>query len=197
MVRIFCVFICYLIILLNVNTLFVLHRNLSQNASKEKHRIAHSGIAGCVTPGGDFFVPHKGRPLLGCEKLLVQGLPYFRLVLGNETEVQLGDLAGNAMSVTVVSACMLAAITCQQLRAETKKKFNTVAAKQSKNEKSNFIDSVGEFLSKKAIIGSEIKTNGDSASTIEKPDINRSAPAFEVFKSLAEIAEDAISVSAN
>lgn len=93
--------------------------NTSQNASKEKHRTAHAGIAGCITPGGDLFLPHAGRPLLGCEKLLLQGVPYFRLALGNETEVQLGDLAGNAMSLTVVGATMLAAITCRQLRKET------------------------------------------------------------------------------
>lgn len=62
-----------------------------------------SGVAGCVTPGGIFFLPHLGRPLLGCEKLLLQGIPYFRLLLGNETEVQLGDLAGKlcAMKVSV------------------------------------------------------------------------------------------------
>jgi hypothetical protein len=40
-------------------------------------------------------------------------------VLGNETEVQLGDLAGNAMSLTVVGATILAAMTCNQLRTET------------------------------------------------------------------------------
>jgi hypothetical protein len=51
---------------------------------------------------------------------LLQGIPYFRLALGTETEVQLGDLAGNAMSLTVVGACLLAAITCKQLRDETK-----------------------------------------------------------------------------
>jgi len=92
--------------------------NISQNASKEKHRSAVSGIAGCITPGGDVFLPHAGRPLLGCEKLLLQGIPYFRLLLGNETEVQLGDLAGNAMSLTVVCATMLAAMTCKQLRKD-------------------------------------------------------------------------------
>ncbi len=64
------------------------------------------------------MIPHRGRPLLGCEKLLVQGLPYFRLALGNETEVQLGDLAGNAMSLTVVAACMLGSIMCKQLKKE-------------------------------------------------------------------------------
>jgi site-specific DNA-cytosine methylase len=70
--------------------------NISQNASKEKHRIATCGIAGCITPGGDFLLPQEGRPILGCEKLMIQGIPYFRLMLGNETEVQLGDLAGTS-----------------------------------------------------------------------------------------------------
>ncbi|GKY91341.1 hypothetical protein MPSEU_000106300 [Mayamaea pseudoterrestris] len=93
--------------------------NVSQNAGREAHRQATPGIASCLTPGGDFFVPHRGRPLLGCERLLAQGIPYFRLLLGNETNVQLGDLAGNAMSLTVVCATMLAAITCNQLRNET------------------------------------------------------------------------------
>lgn len=93
--------------------------NLSQNASKEKHKSACAGIAGCVTPGGDFFLPQEGRPLLGSEKLMIQGIPYFRLYLGNESEVQLGDLAGNAMSLSVVCATMLAAITCKQLRRDT------------------------------------------------------------------------------
>jgi hypothetical protein len=39
-------------------------------------------------------------------------------VLGPETEVQLSDLAGNAMSVPVVSAAMLAAICAPQLRRQ-------------------------------------------------------------------------------
>ena len=76
--------------------------NLSQNPTKEKHRTACPGISSCITPGGDFWLPHFGRPLLGCEKLLLQGIPYFRLALGTETEAQLSDLAGNAMSLTVV-----------------------------------------------------------------------------------------------
>ncbi|KAG7339316.1 SNF2 family helicase [Nitzschia inconspicua] len=92
--------------------------NISQNVSKEKHRTAVPGIAGCISPGGEFFVTNLGRPLLGCEKLLLQGIPYFRLLLGNETEVQLGDLAGNAMSLTVVCATLLAAVGCRQLRKE-------------------------------------------------------------------------------
>jgi hypothetical protein len=61
--------------------------NISQNVSKEKHRMATPGIAGCISPGGEFLCPNLGRPLLGCEKLLLQGIPYFRLTLGSETEV--------------------------------------------------------------------------------------------------------------
>lgn len=57
---------------------------------------------------------------MGFEKLLLQGIPFTRLALGPETEVQLSDLAGNAMSVTVVTATMLAAICAFQLRREQK-----------------------------------------------------------------------------
>jgi len=63
-------------------------------------------------------MPHKGRTLMGYEKLLLQGIPFSRLLLGPETEVQLSDLAGNAMSVSVVCATMLAAICAPQLRRE-------------------------------------------------------------------------------
>ena len=72
--------------------------NISQNAGKEKHRSAVSGIAGCVTPGGNMFLPHLGRPLLGSEKLMLQGIPLFRLLLGNETEVQVGSSGGGVFT---------------------------------------------------------------------------------------------------
>lgn len=55
---------------------------------------------------------------MGYEKLLLQGIPFTRLILGPEPEVQLSDLAGNAMSMTVVCATMLSAICAPQLRRE-------------------------------------------------------------------------------
>ena len=94
--------------------------NLFQNPSREKHRTAHPYVSGCLLPDGDFFLPHLGRPMLGCERLLLQGIPYFRLALGTETEVQLSNLAGNEISLTVVCATLLAAITCKQLQHEVK-----------------------------------------------------------------------------
>jgi hypothetical protein len=51
-----------------------------------------------VTPGGELLLPNKGRTMMGFEKLLLQGIPFTRLALGPETEVQLSDLAGNAVS---------------------------------------------------------------------------------------------------
>ncbi|MDC3321557.1 hypothetical protein OAV88_03040 [bacterium] len=54
------------------------------------------------------------RCLTGAEKLLFNGIPVDRLQIGQETEVQLSDLAGNAMSLTVVSACTLAALCVKE-----------------------------------------------------------------------------------
>ena len=176
---------------------------MSQNATREKHRAARPGIAGCVTPGGDFFVPNKGRPLLGCEKLLIQGLPYFRLALGNETEVQLGDLAGNAMSVTVISACMLASITCKQLRKEMKRKVDVAAVrneardtKQSNIEKrirKEFFDDVSDYMLKCGAYENLCTVSNKIESRM--PSENASAPAEKVFRTLASLAEKAIQVS--
>jgi len=176
----------------------MISRNLSQNATKEKHRTAHAGIAGCVTPGGDFFVPHKGRPLLGCEKLLIQGLPYFRLALGNETEVQLGDLAGNAMSVTVVSACMLAAITCQQMRLEVKKYFRVSnESKAQTKDRDEFMKYVTTYLNQKVSLKCDLKRNVKrTLSEAHDESLNRnSESALKVFKILAEISYEAINSS--
>lgn len=176
---------------------------MSQNATREKHRAATPGIAGCVTPGGDFFVPNKGRPLLGCEKLLIQGLPYFRLALGNETEVQLGDLAGNAMSVTVISACMLASITCKQLRKEMKRKVDVASVrnesrdtKQSNKEKKirkEFLNDVSNYMSKCGAYENNCTVTNKMESRM--PTEKESAPAEEVFRTLASLADEAIHVS--
>ena len=47
--------------------------NVSQNATMLPVRGATPGVCGCITPGGDLHVPHLGRTILGCEKLLLQG----------------------------------------------------------------------------------------------------------------------------
>ena len=48
--------------------------------------------------------------MIGLEALSLQGLPVDELLLTRETEDQLADLAGNAMSTTVVGASIMAAL---------------------------------------------------------------------------------------
>lgn len=48
--------------------------------------------------------------MVGLEALSMQGLPVDKLLLTRESEDNLADLAGNAMSTTVVGACILAAL---------------------------------------------------------------------------------------
>ena len=78
------------------------------------------GITGCLTPGGQMFHLRRGREVSGFEKLLLSGIPADQLLLGGEPEGQLSDLAGNAMSMPVVSACILSAFCIQSYAAANK-----------------------------------------------------------------------------
>ena len=55
------------------------------------------------------FLPHLGRPLLGSEKLMLQGIPLFRLLLGNETEVQVGSVVQLFISLSPTNLVVLLA----------------------------------------------------------------------------------------
>lgn len=68
------------------------------------------GIVGCITPTGIPYMTTRGGPLCGLESLALQGLPLERLLLTRETQRELQDLAGNAMSSTVVGAAILSAL---------------------------------------------------------------------------------------
>ena len=68
------------------------------------------GVVGCVTPNGIIFVSLRGGPLAGLEALGFQGLPISQIEAPRETQTQLKDLAGNAMSTTVIGAAILATL---------------------------------------------------------------------------------------
>ncbi|KAI9675585.1 MAG: hypothetical protein M1817_000951 [Caeruleum heppii] len=68
------------------------------------------GITGCITPTGCPYVTNRGGPLVGLEALAMQGLPIDKLMLTRESQRQLQDLAGNAMTSTVVGAAILGAL---------------------------------------------------------------------------------------
>ena len=82
---------------------------LSQNVDRS---IASSrpGICMCLTPSGMPYLTSRGGPMVGLEALSLQGLPIDELLLTRETNDQLQNLAGNAMSSTVVGTCILAAL---------------------------------------------------------------------------------------
>ncbi|KAH9072095.1 hypothetical protein EDB83DRAFT_2361141 [Lactarius deliciosus] len=68
------------------------------------------GISPCLTPSMIPYITNRGGPMVGLEALHLQGLPIDELLLTRETEDQLADLAGNAMSTTVVGTTILVAL---------------------------------------------------------------------------------------
>ncbi|KAI8849690.1 hypothetical protein BC829DRAFT_416581 [Chytridium lagenaria] len=84
--------------------------NLSQNVDRTTASI-QPGICPCLTPSMIPYITNRGGPLIGLEALSLQGIPVDELLLTRETEDQLADLAGNAMTSTVVGTCMMAAMT--------------------------------------------------------------------------------------
>ncbi|PHH50805.1 hypothetical protein CFIMG_007330RA00001 [Ceratocystis fimbriata CBS 114723] len=81
--------------------------DISQNVDRAPGQL---GWTPCLTPKGNPFVTNQGRPLLGIEALSLQGIDIDRVVPSIETQMQLQDLAGNAMTTTVVGAALLSAI---------------------------------------------------------------------------------------
>ncbi|KAI9034633.1 hypothetical protein DFJ74DRAFT_25365 [Hyaloraphidium curvatum] len=84
--------------------------NVSQNVDRNTHS-GHIGLSPCLTPSMIPYITSRGGPATGREALALQGIDYMDLHLTVETEDQLADLAGNAMSTTVISAAMLSALS--------------------------------------------------------------------------------------
>ncbi|KAL7565128.1 hypothetical protein ACA910_021509 [Epithemia clementina (nom. ined.)] len=82
--------------------------NLSQNVDRDT--MGKLGLCQCLTPTGVPYVTNRGGPLVGEELLLLQGIPADDLLFTKESEANLKDLAGNAMSTTVVGAVTLCAL---------------------------------------------------------------------------------------
>lgn len=82
---------------------------LSQNVDRAEDT-NRPGIISCLTPTGSQFISSEGRPLTGREALALQGLPLHKLLLTRETQKEQLDLAGNAMTTTVVGAAIVAAL---------------------------------------------------------------------------------------
>nr|XP_019014690.1 DNA repair protein Rad8 [Kwoniella pini CBS 10737]OCF53471.1 DNA repair protein Rad8 [Kwoniella pini CBS 10737] len=83
--------------------------NVSQNVDRQAGS-SKTALASCLTPNMIPWVTTRGGPVTGREALALQGIPVRELLLTSENEDQLADLAGNAMTTTVVGASMLAAL---------------------------------------------------------------------------------------
>ena len=68
-------------------------------------------ISPCVTPQHEWIVSNRMAPFTGAEALALQGIPIPEKKIREKfTSKNLRDLAGNAMSTTVVGAAILAAM---------------------------------------------------------------------------------------
>ena len=89
--------------------------NLSQNVDRETGS-SRPGICPCLTPTMVPYVTNRGGPVIGLEALALQGIPVDDLLLTRESEENMSDLAGNAMTSTVVGSCVVAALVLAQKR---------------------------------------------------------------------------------
>ncbi|KAG5191268.1 hypothetical protein JKP88DRAFT_174699 [Tribonema minus] len=83
--------------------------NLSQNVDRSTAS-SKMGICPCLTPSMVPYITNRGGPVIGLEALSLQGIPVDDLILTRETEDNLADLAGNAMTTTVVGTAMVVAL---------------------------------------------------------------------------------------
>ncbi|KAM0333196.1 hypothetical protein ACHAQA_001856 [Verticillium albo-atrum] len=87
------------------------YMDLGEGVERLKTQI---GVVGCILPDGDLFATDQGRPLLGIEALTLQGLPIDRIHTSVEKQSELHNMAGNAMTTTVVGAALLCALTVER-----------------------------------------------------------------------------------
>ncbi|KAF2271565.1 uncharacterized protein EI97DRAFT_387612 [Westerdykella ornata] len=88
-----------------------LYKMLIWDVSQNVDRFHGSyGIVPCITPSGCDFVTNKQTALSGSQLLILQGMPEDKLLFARETQKDRQDLAGNAMSTTVIGASIIAAL---------------------------------------------------------------------------------------
>lgn len=94
--------------------------NVSQNVDRQTGS-SKTALAPCLTPNMIPWVTIRGGPVTGREALALQGIPVRELLLTSENEDQLADLAGNAMTTTVVGSAMIAAlkVACRRISKGT------------------------------------------------------------------------------
>ena len=86
-----------------------------------------------MTPTGTPFLTTRGGPIIGQEAISLQGLPINKMLLTREAQGELQDLAGNAMTTTVVGAAILSALIVgfDALQGQERQTSNTASSNAS------------------------------------------------------------------
>lgn len=128
--------------------------NVSQNVDRQTGS-GRTALAPCLTPNMIPWVATRRGPVTGREALAIQGIPVRELLLTSENEDQLADLAGNAMTTTVVGASMLAALRVALGKISEGQDAAGDAAKIEAEE------ATADDLVAKGIVGEEALTSHD------------------------------------
>jgi hypothetical protein len=91
------------------------------------------------------YLTSRGGPLVGLEALSLQGLPLDELLLSRETNDQLQNLAGNAMSSTVVGSCVFAALLIAQPDLQRRREKVDVEMQQQEETEAAAPAMIGEL----------------------------------------------------
>ncbi|KAJ5888651.1 C-5 cytosine methyltransferase, partial [Penicillium taxi] len=79
--------------------------DLSQGVDRSPESFVF-GVVGCLTPHGLPFLTSRASPIFGTEALALQGIPN-TVLLTRETQKEIQDLAGNAMTSPVVASIII------------------------------------------------------------------------------------------
>ncbi|KAF2649386.1 hypothetical protein K491DRAFT_771566 [Lophiostoma macrostomum CBS 122681] len=111
-----------------------LHKMIAWDVSQNPDRFRSPiGIVACITPKGCVFVTNRQTALNGSQLLRLQGIRNDKLLLGRESQADLQDLAGNAMSSTVIGTSIISAIIAgrQALQMNTSSEEDVTATPKS------------------------------------------------------------------
>ncbi|KIJ65553.1 hypothetical protein HYDPIDRAFT_27554 [Hydnomerulius pinastri MD-312] len=165
--------------------------NLSQNVDRSTGS-SKTGICPCLTPSMIPYITNRGGPMVGVEALAMQGLPVDKLLLTRESQDELADLAGNAMSSTVVGACILAALVVGKRLLKAGNDKQTYESKRLKGvedvEKDE--DAMDVDLSPGSNIGVEDRISGHEQ-LVERP-LNLSVTKADSLKGVLALAERSV-----
>lgn len=117
------------------------------------------GIMGCITPCGMLYSTARGGQIQGRELLSMQGLPLDRLSLTRESQSQMQDLAGNAMSTTVVGPAIIAALIVCHSVLKVQNSEQNMNTDDSIEENMPAVSLMSSYLNSMRTVDSWDKTN--------------------------------------